>query len=210
MTDVELAQGCARGDRQAQRLLYERYSDRIYRVLSRMSPNNDEALDLAQETFVRVFQKIHMFDGASGLMTWIYRIAINEVLQSRRREKRLQKTMERLAQQRRQDGVDSPDERRRDLLEALALLPGAERALLVLRYIEGLSYEEMAKVLGKPAGTIGSGLNRARTMLRQVLSCDGMKKSKGTRIKRDGGEYNPLPEVPTTPAGQRMAEGRNG
>jgi RNA polymerase sigma-70 factor, ECF subfamily len=210
VTDSELAQRCARGDRQAQRLLYDHCSDRVYRVLCRMMGNQDDALDLAQDTFVRVFQKIHTFDGASGLMTWVYRIAVNEALQFRRRQKRTTTILGRVAWNRREVTPGAPDkDARRDLLEALALLPEAERALLVLRYVEGLAYNQMAEVLGKPPGTIASGLNRARQMLRQVLCPDNQKKGRCTSIKQDGRlRCVPLPETRDVPTGRTVTEGR--
>ncbi len=211
VTDSELAQCCARGDRQAQRLLYDRCSDRVYRVLWRMTGNQDDALDLAQDTFVRVFEKIHTFDGASGLMTWVYRIAVNEALQFRRREKRTTRVLGHLALSRRKVSHKAPGEdARRDLLDALALLPEPERALLVLRYVEGLAYNEMAEVLGKPPGTIASGLNRARQMLRRVLYPDEPKKTRCMSIKEDGrlrcGSPPGTPEIAT---GGTVTEGSN-
>ena len=211
MTDFELAQRCARGDRQSQQLLYDRCCDRVYRLLCRMSGNSEDALDLAQETFVRVFEKIHTFDGASGLTTWVYRIAVNEALQFRRREKRTTRILGHLAWNRREISHGAPGEdARRDLLEALALLPEAERALLVLRYVEGLAYNEMAVVLGKPPGTIASGLNRARQMLRQVLYPDDPKKTRCTSIKQDGRlRCVSSPGAPDVPTGRTVTEGRN-
>lgn len=211
MTDIELAQLCARGDRQARRLLYDRCSDGVFRVLHRMTLNHDEALDLAQETFVRVFEKIHTFDGASNLMTWVYRIAVNEALQRRRRERSTLRFLERLAWNRRNVAAGSSDgNQRHDLVEALGLLPEAERALLILRYVEGLSYGEMAEVLGKPPGTIASGLNRARQMLRQVLYPDDPKKRRSTSIQRDGRLRRvSSPRTPDVPASRRAVEGRN-
>jgi RNA polymerase sigma-70 factor, ECF subfamily len=202
VTDSELAQRCARGDREAQRLLYERCSEAVYRVLCRMSPNQDEAMDLAQDTFVRVFEKVHTFDGTSSLMTWVYRIAVNEALQFRRREKRKTRIMGFLAWNRGAHPTAPADDQRRDVLEALALLPEAERVLLVLRYIEGLSYDKMAEVLEKPPGTIASGLNRARQMLRQILSADGAKEPAGTGIKQ-GRQFLRMAKQETPPAATR-------
>ncbi len=172
MTDHELAQRCARGDREAQRLLYDRCGDRIFRLLYRMSRNNDDALDLAQETFVRVFERIGAFDGSSRLITWVYRIAINRALQFRRRERVKSRVLGNLAQRRRDALTVRAGEERKNALDALARLPEAARALLVLRYVEGMSYHDMATVLQKPPGSIASGLNRARQLLCQVLNVD--------------------------------------
>jgi RNA polymerase sigma-70 factor, ECF subfamily len=210
VTDSEMAQRCAQGDREAQRLLYDRYSERVYRLLCRMNANGDDALDLAQETFIRVFEKIHTFDGASSLMTWVYRVAVNESLQFRRREKRRTGLLVRLARSRPDRQATLSGNEQYDVLGALARLPEGERALLVLRYTEGLSYDEMAQVLGKPAGTIASGLNRARQMLRQILHPDGAKKSSGTSIK-EGGEVtrSATRKTAVAPASRGVAGGRS-
>jgi RNA polymerase sigma-70 factor, ECF subfamily len=209
LTDLDLAQHCARGDRQAQRALYERHSDRVYRLLCRMCGNTEDALDLAQDTFVRVFEKINTFDGASSLMTWIYRIAVNESLQFRRRENRRGSILLRLARDRRDERTTSPEHAGNEVLDALVRLPEAERVLLTLRYAESLSYEEMAKVLGKPAGTIASGLNRARQMLRQILNADSVKNSPGSSIQGNRGSTFPsLRESIAAPARRGVAEGR--
>jgi RNA polymerase sigma-70 factor, ECF subfamily len=170
MTESELVERCRQDDRDAQHELYERTCDRIYRLLLRMTHNADDALDLAQSTYVRVFGSIHQFDGTSGLGTWVYRIAINEALQLLRSRKR------RLLRER--DCVEGARivaeakvaDARMDVAEALARLTDDERVLIVLRYFEELSYAEMAEVLGKPSGTIGSELNRVRRKLRGFLA----------------------------------------
>lgn len=169
MTESELVERCRQGDRDAQRLLYEQCSGRIYGLLMRMTGNTDDAFDLAQQTFIRAFQKMNMFDGTSSLATWVYRIAVNEALQFLRRRRMATRTLPRLAP----PGASAPpsitNDTRLDVADAVARLPAPERILIDLRYTEGLSYDEMAAILGKPPGTIASGLNRARDMLRQML-----------------------------------------
>lgn len=185
LTDVQLAEACRRGDRQAQRLLYDRCADRVYRLLLRMTGNPDDAFDLAQDTFIRAFQNIGTFDGASSLSTWIYRIAINEALQMRRRRERGRAA----SQARRGPSGDLADpDLRLDVAAALERLPEPDRALIVLRYMEGLSYAEMAAILAKPPGTIASGLNRARRALRDILGPFGAggKKPDPRSIQFDG------------------------
>ncbi len=169
MTDGELAARCQRGDRDARRLLYERCADRIYRLLLRMTRNEQDALDLAQDTFVRAFERIGTYDGAASLPTWLYRIAVNEALQFLRHRQVVARSLPRLQPAGISSGTDQHLEDRLDVAEAVARLPEDDQALVVLRYYEGLSYDEMAKALGKPAGTIASGLNRARRSLQALL-----------------------------------------
>ncbi|MCH7871292.1 MAG: sigma-70 family RNA polymerase sigma factor, partial [Planctomycetes bacterium] len=81
MNDETIISGCRRRDRDAQRQLYERHAERIYRTVLRMVRDRDAAFDVTQETFVRAFQKIGSFDGRAAIGTWLYRIATNEALQ---------------------------------------------------------------------------------------------------------------------------------
>lgn len=169
MTENELLERCRRGERLAQHQLYIQTSSKIYGLLLRMTRNADDAFDLAQNTFVRVFENIASFDGGSRLTTWMYRIAVNEALQFLRRQKRREMRHANLAAQQEIACARLPERAQADIQEALALLPAEERAIILLRYFEGLNYSEMSQVLGKPMGTIASRLNRAREHLRQLL-----------------------------------------
>ncbi len=171
MTESQLVERCREGDREAQRELYALTSDRVHRLLIRMTGNPDDALDLTQDTYIRVFERIHQFDGHSRIATWVYRVAVNEALQFLRRQGR-----QRLPQFRDSesptDAAQAPvvaTDVRLDVGLALTQLPEWERTLVILRHFEGLNYAEMARVLEKPEGTIASGLNRARKMLRDML-----------------------------------------
>ena len=127
------------------------------------------AADVTQQVFLQVFRKISQFSGRSQFGTWIYRVAVNESLQHLRKSKRLQ--MQRIEQ----EPIDrSPNNHEnidnKELLEqALAQLEPELRSTFLLREIEGLSYDEIARALEIPEGTVGSRLNRARRELKQHL-----------------------------------------
>lgn len=169
MTPEDLVEACRRGDPSAQRALYELTSQRVYRLLLRMTRNPQDAFDLAQEVYIKAFTRLEQFDAAASITTWIYRIAVNEALQflraDQRRQRRIQAQTPRESPSRPTETIDA----RLDVEAGLARLPEFERALLVLRYLEGMDYAEMARVLDRPAGTIASGLNRARRMLREAM-----------------------------------------
>ena len=169
VTESELVEQCRRGNREAQRELYVRTSDRIYRLLLRLTGNADDAFELTQDTYVRAFIRIQQFDGTSAIATWICRIAINEARQFLRRRRRYADKLGEWEQRRGQPSAEPSTDNRLDVEEALAKLPADEKEMIVLRYYEDMSYAEMAKVLDKPLGTIASGLNRAREMLRGHL-----------------------------------------
>lgn len=168
--DRELIERLRRGDREAQHEAYIHTSERVYRLLLRMTRNAHDASDLTQETYLRAFARIGQFDGRCALGTWLYRIAVNEALQLLRRSTRNVVC-------RPESPGDSPDPAphsdrsvvRMDVEEALAALPDDDRAILLLRHHEGLDYAAIAEVMDCPQGTVASRLNRARARLRQFL-----------------------------------------
>ena len=88
MTEPDLVERCREGNREAQRELYDRTSENIYRLLLRMTASPDDAFDLAQETYLKAFTRMGQFDGRSSVATWLYRVAVNEALQFLRRARR--------------------------------------------------------------------------------------------------------------------------
>ncbi len=170
MTEEEkLVQRCRSQDREAQHEVYRRTSQRIYRLLLRMTGDADAAFDLAQETYVRAFTRIGQFDGKSALATWLYRIAVNEALQHLRRAGR---AASRLTDDPARREAASPDTvaTRLDVQAALARLTAIDRAMLLLRYQDGLDYAAIAEAVGCRPGTVASRLNRARGRLRELLA----------------------------------------
>lgn len=185
MVDRELVERCRRGDRKAQHELYAVTSDRVYRILLRITGRQDDALDLAQEAYFRAFTRIHQFDGQSSFFTWLCRIAVNEALQFLRREGTARAKREAAASQARPQAGAADCDTRLDIEAAMAELAPEERAMLLLRYQEGLDYKAIGEVTDNPPGTVASRLNRARERLRQIL-----KKSYGPT------EETPVPEHP--------------
>lgn len=183
--DRELVRRVQEGDRTAFRELYERYHKRAYAVAYGVLKNKQDALDVVQESFVKVHKHLDGFQGSSSFYTWLYRIVMNLAIDQLRRRKTA-----RPAQY--DDGIDREDELaddgilprmldsnprkaviRRELMarveEALATLPDYHRQVIVLREIEGLSYEEMAEALDVPKGTIMSRLFHARRKMQVAL-----------------------------------------
>lgn len=168
-TERTLVKGCRRGDRQAQRALYEGTSERIFRLLLKLTRNRDDALDLAQTTYLRAFAQIDRFDGRSALITWLYRIATNEALQFTRHNSVEQRAMLSIAARAEKPSENPENLTRLDVADALATLPAEDRTLAVLRFEEGLDYAAIAAVMGCPVGTVASRLNTLRRKLRSLL-----------------------------------------
>lgn len=169
---------CRDGDREAQHELYDQTVTRIHHLLCKMTGNAEDAFDVAQNTYIKAFVAIEQFDGRSAMETWLYRIAVNEALQFLRRNKREQRKREQLAgtvaqsPESRNPGSVERSTMKMDVADALAAVEPADRAVLLLRYQEGLDYDALAKVLDCPAGTIASRLNRARRRIREKLAKD--------------------------------------
>jgi RNA polymerase sigma-70 factor (ECF subfamily) len=161
-------------------MLVLRYKDRLYSTLLRLCGTADDALDVLQNAFLRAYQKLDQFHGDSSFYTWIHRIAVNLALSERRRRKPAAGLAEGGANQL----VDSADdqertdpsaplerlERERLVRQALGELAPDYRAVVVLKDLEGLRYEEIAETLGIPVGTVRSRLHRGRCELRAKLA----------------------------------------
>jgi RNA polymerase sigma-70 factor (ECF subfamily) len=176
-----------RGDAAAFEQLVNERSGEIYGLLYRLTENSEEARDLTQETFLRAFQSIGHFRGEADLKTWIYRIAINQARNRWRwwRRRRRDSTVSidstdvdgrpTLVGTLRADSSSDPEqetlahERERALRTALSSVRRIYREAVVLRDIEGFSYEEIAATLEISVGTVKSRLARGRQELRQKL-----------------------------------------
>jgi RNA polymerase sigma-70 factor (ECF subfamily) len=166
---------CQAGDREAFRLLFEAYKDHVFSIACYSLGDQAAADDITQQIFVKLFTRIGQFRGDSEFTTWLYRLVINSCLDERRRQRRLLPVAEFLPM-RKGAYRKSPEtgyERREiagSVREAIGGLKPKMRLPILLKYIEGLSYEEIAEVLGCSKGTVASRLNRAHKALAKKLS----------------------------------------
>ncbi len=160
-------------------MLVRRYQDRLYPTVLRLMGSPEDSHDVLQEAFLRAFEKLGTFQGDSSFYTWIYRIAVNLALSKRRRRRttrllgdgRRGYPAEALGDPRQADPALPVERAERDDLihAALAALAPDHRAVVVLKDLDGLRYEEIAATLGVPIGTVRSRLHRARGELRERL-----------------------------------------
>ncbi len=158
----------------AQREVYDRHADRVYRVALRLTRDEQDAFDVAQETFVRAFERMSSFDERARLGTWLYRIATNEALQLFRRRDTERRHLRVVSEQQEHATRPEAEAARQEVDDALEQLSAEHRAILILRYQEGLNYDELAEVLEIAPGTVASRLNRAREALRKLLGEPGV------------------------------------
>ena len=164
---------CQQGDREAFRLLFEAYKDRVFSIACYSLGDETAADDVTQQIFVKLFTRIGQFRGDSEFTTWLYRLVINSCLDERRRQRRFLPVAEFAPMTVHRKSPETGYERRElagSVREAIGGLKPKMRTPILLKYIEGLSYEEIAAVLGCSKGTVASRLNRAHKALAKKLS----------------------------------------
>ncbi|MES1260179.1 MAG: sigma-70 family RNA polymerase sigma factor [Acidobacteriota bacterium] len=179
-TEKELVDRCqsacdGRSDSDAFRALFERYKDRVYSIALRYSGDPAVAQDIAQETFLKLFAGITGFRGESNFDSWLYRLVVNACFDQKRKTRRLMPMVDGFLDLLHAPGGSALDEVLRAEMSAhiravVETLPPDQRMVIVLRYTQGLSYEEIAGILGCPAGTIASRLNRVHKVLERRLT----------------------------------------
>jgi len=181
--DREKVKAAQSGDREAFDFLVEKYKDIVYAVAYRFAHDPDLALDLAQDSFIRAYRGIRSFKGRSSFSTWLYRVAMNTCIDYTRKRSRSvdsQTVPEEVAEFAESeplepDGELAPDERAlsgelgEKIQEAIDALPEYHKSVFVLYEIEGMSYKEIAEVVGCSIGTVMSRLHYARKKLQRML-----------------------------------------
>jgi RNA polymerase sigma-70 factor (ECF subfamily) len=172
-TDLELVQQVLEGRTDRFEILVRRYQRLVATAALRMGVPRQEIEDVANEVFYKVYRSLKRYEPSHALSTWLYRITVNAALdhrRSRRHDARSEEIPESLA-----DGGPSQVElageqqRAATLQEALGRLPDHYRTPLVLTHVEGLSLDEVSRVLNLPEGTVKSRLFRARAMLKEII-----------------------------------------
>jgi len=185
----ELVARAKQGDREAFDALVERYTPKIYNVSLRITGSREDAEDCVQEAFLRAFGALRRFRGEAAFSTWLYRVAVNVANDATRRQRGQPLRASELAGSDPDaptpelEGIEEgpraqggrPEEslqeaqRREVVIEAIRSLPEHHRTVIVLYDLQGLSYEEISRVVGARVGTVKSRLNRARLALKERL-----------------------------------------
>ncbi len=175
MNERQMIEACQAGDRAAFRQLFETHKDRVYSVARHFCADQAAAQDVAQEVFVKLFRTIGQYRHQAAFSTWLHRIVVNTCLSSKRKTKRTvslsglepEPNVEREASQER---LYQRSQLRRVVSAAVSELGENLRMTLILRYMEELSYSEIAETLGCSIGTVASRLNRAHKILGKRLA----------------------------------------
>jgi RNA polymerase sigma-70 factor, ECF subfamily len=183
--DRELIRSCLRGDRRAYKVLLARYQDPIFNYCQRMIKDSGQAEDIAQEALVRTLTRLENYDERYSFSAWVFKIATNLCIDHLRKAKRIAYSLDQDIQgsdgsYHREVAATTPDpsqrtlasEQMRMLDEAVDELPEHYRSILLLRHREELSYEEIARILELPIGTVKIRIHRAREQIKRRLDRD--------------------------------------
>lgn len=166
-SDAELLRAFVTGDRDSLEVLLRRHQARVYGLAYRMLGNRADALDASQEVFIHCFRKAGSFKYQAAFTTWLYRLTVNACHDLARRRARAPQPVEEVHASN-PSSLDHADDRL-VVEEALGTLSEEQRAAVVLRDLHGLAYDEIAQVLGIPAGTVKSRIARGRLALGALL-----------------------------------------
>jgi RNA polymerase sigma-70 factor (ECF subfamily) len=177
--DGPLVQRVQKGDHEAFELLVVKYQERVFRLLRRLLGNQEQVEDLAQEVFIRAYRSLGSFKGESSFYTWLYKIALNTYRNyyrslGRRPEGSVVSSAHVLEGMQSRGSSPEKEAFRSEFWDvvksSLQDLPEEQREAIVLCDLEGLSYEEMATVIGIPVGTVRSRVFRGRRSLQKLLT----------------------------------------
>ncbi|GMU20813.1 MAG: RNA polymerase sigma24 factor [Phycisphaerae bacterium] len=165
--DQELIDRCNRGDPAAFEVLYHRYRDWVLRLAWRFTGDGDDALDCLQETFAYLLRKFPGFKLTAALSTFLYPVVRNTAIRIRQKRRRLASNEEVLTEAPAPQVLDGGDPGLADLSTVLNRLPDLHREVILMRFVDGLSLEEIATALSVPLGTVKSRLHHAISRLRE-------------------------------------------
>jgi RNA polymerase sigma-70 factor (ECF subfamily) len=174
--DDRVIEACREGDREAFRLLFETYKDKVFSIaVYSFGGDQAAASDVSQQIFLKLMTAIGQFRGDSAFATWLYRMVVNACIDEQRKRRRFLPFGDSVPMSKIEDR--RPQEKRYARLEVSEFVQAAIKELtpklrmpILLKYVEGLSYEEIATVMGCSKGTIASRLNRGHQKLAQRLS----------------------------------------
>jgi RNA polymerase sigma factor (sigma-70 family) len=178
MDERTLIDKCLKGDQRSQRELFDKYAPKMYTVCLRYSKNSDEAQDVLQESFIKVFNKLNVYQGNGSFEGWIRRITVNTALDSIRKNLKFQdnSTIDDHSYRIEQETFHADGLEEEDLMKMIAVMPVGYRVVFNMFAIEGFSHKEIAEQLNISENTSKSQYSRARAYLIQKLEEIGFER----------------------------------
>jgi RNA polymerase sigma-70 factor (ECF subfamily) len=174
--DASLVRQCLAGDARAFDAIVRKYQKPLYHLALRMVRDRDDAMDIVQGVFVKVYQKLDSYDERREFFSWIYRITINESINFSNRARRNEEYQsgESVVLAPTQESVRSAAALSAEIAGAIEMLKPDYRMVIVLKHYHDMSYQEMADVIGVPEKTVKSRLFTARQLLKDILTAKGI------------------------------------
>src|SRR6185295_13621867 len=169
LPDRELVIRCQRNEPRAFDELVARHQDRVYTAVMRFCGNAEDAADVVQRAFINAFRKIQEFKGDSAFSTWIYRIAFNQAISFRRENRRTMVSLQATEDDKSVEPAVESNPTEKKVQQALDQLEEGDRQIILLKDLQGHSYDEIAGIMQIPKGTVRSRLHRARLELKSKL-----------------------------------------
>jgi RNA polymerase sigma factor (sigma-70 family) len=183
ITESDLIHGCINGDRRMQEELYRRFSPRMYAVCLRYAGTSEEAQDILQEGFIKIFKKLTSFRGEGSFEGWIRRIFVNTAIEHFRRKKYMQPVTEKEENTMEGNYLSVLDDlAERDILALVQQLSPGYRTVFNMYVVEGYTHKEIGDILGISEGTSKSQLSRAKVILQEMVK-KFLEEKSNTRIK---------------------------
>ena len=175
--ETEMISRCQQGDQEALKEIFNKYHKKVYRIAYGVVRHREEALDIVQEVFIKLFRSIKNFKGKSHFYTYLYRMVMNTAIDhARKTGKQFISSLDEEGSFEPSDELEKGPERillQKELEErvkgAMEKLPAEQRAALIFRDVEGLSYQEMAEAMGCSIGTVMSRLHYGRKRIQELL-----------------------------------------
>ena len=167
------------GDKQAYAHIINKYKTPLYGTILRMTRNPHDAQDLVQEAFIKVYQQLEKYNGTGSFSSWLYRVAINHCMDGFRKKRYQQSEIdeEMVVNPNHPEVIFLKKEKNRQLERLIATLPEDERLIILLRYMNELSYDEISEMVDIPLSTVRNKLHRAKKKMRKT-------------VKREGGDFH--------------------
>lgn len=165
------------GNKQAYAHIINKYKNQLYATILRMTRNPQNAQDLVQEAFVKVYQQLGKYDKRGAFSSWIYRVAINHCMDEFRKSSYKMKLVEineeQVVNPNHPEVIFLKKERNRQLERLIAALPEEERMIILLRYVNELSYTEISELVDLPVSSVRNKLHRAKNKMRALVNREG-------------------------------------
>lgn len=175
--ELQWIQDVLAGNKQAYTHIINKYKNKLYATILRMTRDPQDASDLVQEAFIKIYEQLGKYDGKGSFSSWIYRVAFNHCMDEFRKKsyqmKRVEINEELMEDPKHPEVIFLKKENARQLERLISTLAEDERIIILLRYVNELSYDEISELVDVPVSTVRNKLHRAKKKMRETVKREG-------------------------------------